>query len=55
MNKNSKYQWPSDKITEEEMSVLHKWREQTGTPINYLLQQAVQTLNKIIGENHVKV
>lgn len=44
----SKYQWPADKITEREMTILHKWRNLTGTPINHLLGQAVQELNKII-------
>lgn len=48
MNSDSKYQWPADRLTDNEMSILHRWREQTGTPINYLLQQTVLELDKII-------
>ena len=44
----SKYQWPADRISENEMAILHSWREKTKTPINYLLAQAIQELNKII-------
>ena len=44
----SKYQWPADKISENEMAILHSWREKTQTPINHLLAQAIRELNKII-------
>jgi len=45
--RHSKYQWPADKITNKEMSILHDWRKRTGTPINYLLCQAIQELQRI--------
>lgn len=54
MNKDSKYQWPADRLTDDEMSILHCWREQTGTPINHLLKQAVVELNKVIKNKEVK-
>ena len=47
---NSKYQWPADKLTDKEMAILYNWRERTKTPINYLLQQAINELSKIIGK-----
>jgi len=48
LKKMDKYQWPANKLTNQEMAVLHKWREKTGTPINRLLQQAVIVMDKII-------
>jgi len=46
----SKYQWPADRISDNEMAILHMWREKTKTPINHLLAQAVKELDKIIGQ-----
>ena len=42
------YQWPADKLSQEEMAVLYRWCQQTKTPINHLLQQAVVELERII-------
>lgn len=44
----SKYQWPADKLTDKEMAILYQWRQKTKTPINQLLRQAIEELNKII-------
>lgn len=38
------YQWPADRLTDREMTVLHTLRGQTGLPINALLKLAVQVL-----------
>lgn len=46
--KQSKYQWPADRLTSSEMEILTNWRERTGTPINYLLQNAVVEMDRII-------
>ena len=49
------YQWPADKISKEEMAILHSWRQKTGTPINYLLRQVVVEMEKIIkGRREIK-
>ena len=40
----AKYQWPANKITTEEMAILFRLRESTGTPINRLIQEAIQKL-----------
>ncbi len=44
----TKYQWPADKLTNEEMAILYRWREKTKTPINHLLQQVIIEMEKII-------
>lgn len=43
-----KYQWPADKLTNKEMAILYGWRQKTSTPINHLLRQAIEELNRII-------
>lgn len=48
MRTQDKYQWPANKLTEYEMSILHEWRSNTGTPINHLIKQAIIALDKII-------
>lgn len=50
--KKGKYQWPANKLTDQEMSILHSWRKRTGTPINHLLQQAIVEMNRIIGRRY---
>lgn len=47
-NHYAKYQWPADKLRDEEMAILYNWRSKTKTPINHLLRQAIQELNQII-------
>ena len=49
----NKYQWPADKLTDTEMTILYEWRRRTGTPINHLLRQAIDEVNKIIVNNQV--
>jgi hypothetical protein len=47
------YQWPADKLTTKEMAILHRLRQQTGTPINHLLREAVLKLKEFVnGANH---
>lgn len=46
----SKYQWPADKLTDKEMTILYQWRQKTKTPINHLLRQAIEQLDRIIKE-----
>lgn len=38
-----KYQWPADRLTEKEMAILYKLREETHKPINQLLQEIIIT------------
>lgn len=45
---NSTYQWPANKIGPADMAILYQWRKKTNTPINQLLVQAVQEVDKII-------
>jgi hypothetical protein len=48
VERSSKYQWPADKLTDKEMAILYQWRQKTKTPINHLLRQAIEQLDRII-------
>ncbi|MCP3966685.1 MAG: hypothetical protein GY718_10095 [Lentisphaerae bacterium] len=48
MSDESKYQWPASALTPNEMAILNAWRDQTGTPINELIRQAIVEMDKII-------
>jgi hypothetical protein len=43
-----KYQWPANKIGEEDMAVLYHLRARTGTPINRLIKEAIQKLAEVL-------
>ena len=45
--KNSKYQWPADKITQKEMAMLYRMKKKTGLSINELLRKCVKNSKKI--------
>lgn len=43
-----KYQWPANKISADDMALLYHLRARTGTPINQLIQEAIQKLGEAI-------
>jgi len=43
-----RYQWPANKITPDEVAILFRLRENTGTPINQLIQEAIRKLGEAI-------
>ena len=43
-----KYQWPANKITTDDMALLYHLRSRTGTPINKLLQEAIQKFGEVM-------
>ncbi len=45
----AKYQWPSNRITPEDMAILYHLRSRTGTPINQLLQEAIRKFGELMG------
>ena len=47
-NEKKGYPWPASALTVNEMAILTKWREETGTPITKLLKQAVVCMDKSI-------
>ncbi|MEK7727566.1 MAG: hypothetical protein AAB354_04090 [candidate division KSB1 bacterium] len=44
----AKYQWPSNRITPEDMAILYHLRSRTGTPINQLIQEAIRKLGEVV-------
>ena len=45
---DKQYPWPASRLTSKEMAILYLWRMKTGTPMNELLRQCVQEMQKLI-------
>ena len=43
-----KYQWPANRITQEDMAILYHLRASTGTPINQLIQEAIRKMGEVM-------
>ena len=48
------YPWPASALTVNEMAILAKWREKTGTPITELLKQVVVYVDGLIQQKEMK-
>jgi hypothetical protein len=49
------YPWPASALTVNEMAILAKWREKTGTPITELLKQVVVYVDGLIQQKEMKL